>query len=404
MKIDTMKTIDHRVGLVICVLLDVVGRAFRLFRGRTKDVGEVSHILVTKYFGMGSILLAAPMMEALRRRFPEAKITLFTFERNRAFGQLLTCVDEVLSIRTQNLGVFLKDLLLRLWQFRRRGFDLAVDLEFFSKFATIVTYLSGARARVGFQLRSLWRGDLLTHPVYMNQHRHISRDFLAMAEAAGAELDDPAVCSVAPSPACIAISPQAEARVAPLVPQEDGHPIVALNPNSSELSLERRWPADRFVELAKRLHAARPQIRLFLIGAEEDRSYVDPIAEQCANEVTNLAGALTVEELFPFLKRCDLFITNDSGPLHMAALMGTPTLSFFGPETPEFYGPQGDRERAAVFYKHLYCSPCLSAQNVKTPVCQGNNLCLQAIEVDEVLERALAMLDRAREADHDDES
>lgn len=404
MKIDTMKTIDHRVGLVICVLLDVVERALRLVRGRTRNVGEVSRILVTKYFGMGSILLATPMMEALRSRFPGAKITLFTFECNRHFGQLLTCVDEVRSIRTRHLGVFLRDLLARLWQFRRRRFDLAVDLEFFSKFSTIVTYLSGARVRVGFQLRSLWRGDLLTHPVYMNQHRHISRDFLAMAEAAGVELDDPKVCAVAPSPGCVAVSEAAQRRVDERVPTQEGRRIVALNPNASELSLERRWPPERFVELVERLRAARPNLRLFLIGGEQDRPYVSRIAEQCGDAVTNLAGELSVEELFPFFGRCDLFITSDSGPLHMAALMGTPTVSFFGPETPEFYGPQADRAATAVLYKHLYCSPCLSAQNVKTPVCQGNNVCLQAIGVDEVLEQALAMLDRGREADHVDES
>ena len=93
MKIDTMKAIDHRVGLVICVLLDVIERVLRLVRGRTRKIGEVSNILVTKYFGMGSILLATPMMEALRRQFPKAKITLFTFERNRPLGELLGGCD-----------------------------------------------------------------------------------------------------------------------------------------------------------------------------------------------------------------------------------------------------------------------------------------------------------------------
>jgi len=402
MKIDTMKAIDHRVGLVICVVLDAVERVLRLLRGRTPEVGDVSSILVTKYFGMGSILLATPMMEALRKRFPQAKITLFTFERNRPLGELLTCVDEVLSLRTDSLRTFLSDLLARLWHFRRRRFDLAVDLEFFSKFATIVTYLSGARARVGFQLRSLWRGDLLTHPVYMNQHRHITRDFMAMAEAAGVAMDEPAVCSIKPSSAAIAVSPEAEARIAALV-QGKPRPIVALNPNASELSFERRWPPERFVELAKRLTAHRPPVRLFVVGSEQDRPYVDDIVSQCDGGVTSLAGDLSVEELFPFFRTCDLVVTNDSGPLHMATIVGTPTVSFFGPETPEFYGPLGASERAMVFYKHLYCSPCLSAQNVKTPVCGGNNQCLQAIGVDEVFDAALAQLDLAKEADDADE-
>ena len=399
MKIDTMKAIDHRVGLVICVALDVMERVLRLVRGRTREIGDVSNILVTKYFGMGSILLATPMMEALRRQFPDAKITLFTFERNRPLGELLTCVDEVLSLRTTGFGAFLRDLLVRLWQFRRRKFDLAVDLEFFSKFATIVTYLSGARARIGFQLRSLWRGDLLTHPVYMNQHRHITRDFMAMAEAAGARMGEPTVCTVTPSSAAVAISEEAETRVAELV-QDNPRPIVALNPNASELSFERRWPPERFVELAKRLLVQEPQIRLFAVGSEQDRPYVGDIVSQCDGGMTNLAGQLSVEELFSFFRRCDLVVTNDSGPLHMATVMGTPTVSFFGPETPEFYGPLGASGRATVFYKHLYCSPCLSAQNVKTPVCGGNNQCLQAIGGDEVFEAVLAQL-RLGEEDGD---
>lgn len=400
MKIDTMKFVDHRVGLVICLLLDAWNRLTRWLHRRSRDVGDVSEILVTKYFGMGSILLATPMMTELRRRFPTARITLFTFERNRELGRILTCVDEVVSVRTDSFCSFARDLFARLWQFRRKRFDVAFDLEFFSKFSTIVTYLSGARLRVGFQLRSLWRGDLLTHPVYMNQHRHITRDFLAMAEAVGVELPDPAVLSAAPSPDCVCISPEAEARAAKIVSEGGDGPVVALNPNASELSYERRWPAERFVQLTKRLREAIPTARVFLIGGEGDRAYVEPLSRQCGPDVTSLAGQLSVEELLPFLARCDLFITNDSGPLHMAAMMGTPTLSFFGPETPEFYGPLGGESRTAVFYKYLYCSPCLSAYNVKTPVCQGDNRCLHRIGVDEVAARALSMLGAGDESAH----
>ena len=400
MKIDTMKLIDHRVGVVICVFLDAIHRVARLFRGRPKEIGEAKQILVTKYFGMGSTLLATPMMQALRERFPEANITLFTFESNAAFGRLLTCVDDVVPLRTRHFGVFLKDLASALWQFRRRHFDVAIDLEFFSKFSTIVTYLSGARLRVGFQLRSIWRGDLLTHPVYMNQHRHITRAYLAMAQAIGAPVADPRGMRLAPPPDAVRISPDAEARVDARVDLDGSGPVVALNPNASELSLERRWPAERFVELVRRLRDAAPNARVYMIGGPDDRSYVESMVAQCGDRVGNLAGELGIEELFPFLRRCDLFITNDSGPLHMACLMETPTVSFFGPETPAFYGPVGEDGRTKVFYKCLYCSPCLSAYNVKTSECQGDNRCLQAITVDEVFDASITMLNRRGEANH----
>ncbi len=392
MKIDTMKAIDHRLGLVICLFLDAVHRAARLVKGRRREVGEVRRILVTKYFGMGSILLATPMLAALRRRFPDASITLLTFENNREFGGLLTCVDDVLCLRTAGLGVFLRDVLAALWTCRRRRIDVAVDLEFFSKFSTIVTYLSGARVRVGFQLRSLWRGDLLTHPVYMNQHRHITRAYFAMAEALGARLPDPTVSALEPPRDAVRVSDAARERVRRRLAEFGDGPFIAVNPNASELSFERRWPAKRFAALVGWLRAARPAARFLFIGDPNERDYTQRIVDQC-DAAENLAGELSVEELFALLERCDLLITNDSGPLHMACLVGAATVSFFGPETPAFYGPAAPADRAVVLYKNFYCSPCLSAYNVKTSECRGDNRCMQAIDVEEAFDAALRLLD-----------
>jgi len=79
-----------------------------------------------------------------------------------------------------------------------------------------------------------------------------------------------------------------------------------------------------------------------------------------------------------------LFVTNDSGPLHIAAALGLPTLSLFGPETPVLYGPKGGNP--LIFYKGLYCSPCLSVFNAKTAPCSGQNICMQSISAGKVLE------------------
>jgi ADP-heptose:LPS heptosyltransferase len=81
------------------------------------------------------------------------------------------------------------------------------------------------------------------------------------------------------------------------------------------------------------------------------------------------------------LEQVDLVITNDSGPLHLAVMMGTPTISFFGPESPVQYGPRG--EKHTVMYKGYYCSPCLHVYNEKNSSCE-DNICLKDISVDEV--------------------
>ena len=101
-------------------------------------------------------------------------------------------------------------------------------------------------------------------------------------------------------------------------------------------------------------------------------------------QVVNLAGRTSLGELIGVFKRLALFVTNDSGPLHIAAALGVPTVSFFGPETPVLYGPKG--RDSLIFYKGIYCSPCLSVFNAKTAPCKGQNICMQSICSDEVLE------------------
>jgi ADP-heptose:LPS heptosyltransferase len=125
---------------------------------------------------------------------------------------------------------------------------------------------------------------------------------------------------------------------------------------------------------------------LLFVGGAGDFSYVnDVIAPFAGNDrVIALAGKTSLGELLGVMTHCDLFITNDSGPLHLAASLGIPTVSFFGPETPVLYGPRGGD--ALIFHEELYCSPCLNVFNVKTAPCAGENSCLQAISVDAVFD------------------
>ena len=96
----------------------------------------------------------------------------------------------------------------------------------------------------------------------------------------------------------------------------------------------------------------------------------------------NVAGKFSLEELCGLLTKSELLITNDSGPLHIAEALAVPTISFFGPETPLLYGPTGDTH--VVFYKGIYCSPCLNVHNQKKAPCNGNNVCMQLISPDDV--------------------
>jgi len=394
MKIATMKRIDHRFGLIICLGLDFFERAIKLIRGIKRDSVKIlnpKNILITKYFGLGSLLFATPMIRAIRQKFPRSRITLLTFSGNRPLLDLFEDIDDVFELRTENFFIFSKDLFRVLCQIWREKIDIVFDLEFFSKFSTMVAYLSGARVRVGYYMRHMWRGELLTHQVYYNCYKHISEVFLALARSVGADTDN---LNIAPLHLDNQKKKNSWLKLIGYGIKESDR-LVSVNVNASELCLERKWPAEDFITLVTLLATKYTDIKFIFIGSRIEKGYVDNIFNQlspkCRN-VINLTGQSRLEDLIVLLGNSLLFIGNDSGPLHLAEALNTPTVSFFGPETPSLYGPRG-REHI-VFYKGLYCSPCLNIYNVKTAMCGGNNKCMQAITVEEVVDAVCRQLDK----------
>lgn len=382
MKVSRMRHIDCFLGGAICLMLDLVERLRRLFP-RTRLRLEPRTVVVTKYLGMGSILLATPALKAIKASYPECRIILMTFSANALFAKRLGFFDEVLVIRTSSLALFALDTVRNLVVIRRLRSDYLLDLEFFARFSTIVAYLSGTACRVGYYMPQIWRGHLLDIPVHFNPYRHVCEIFAAQVEAIGISVGDPAV-------AIPNIEPAALERVNKILDHGDvgdGIALVAVNVNASELSLERRWPKEHFVSLMEAL-ARHSGVRMVLVGSPDERDYVEAVytalSPVARSSCLNLAGRQTLDEMMALLSRCDACISNDSGPLHIAAALGIRTVSFFGPESPLLYGPRGNGH--TVFYAGIYCSPCLSVYNAKQAMCSGNNVCMRAITPEQVID------------------
>jgi ADP-heptose:LPS heptosyltransferase len=232
----------------------------------------------------------------------------------------------------------------------------------------------------------------LSHPVTLDHSAHVKDLFLSqlhqfpVASEYGAGANEPSVLALQ-STISDRTSVQRKLHLLP-----NGFSIVTININAGATSLERRWNPDRFMEVAQTLLAERKSIRFFLTGNAQERSYVEavlqrhPSLQPCA---FNCAGLLTVGELVALLEQSSLFLTNDSGPMHLAASTGTPTIALFGPESPQFYGPIGN---ARVIYKALHCSPCLNAYNAKMFVCPYDAQCMKEITTSEVLASARSLL------------
>lgn len=380
---------DRLLGIATLTLL----QPFRLLQLLSRPREPVRKVLLVKFWGMGSLQLLTPAVRVLRTRYPDAELTLLTLDQNRAFAQGLGIYDRVLDLKVSDAGWFgLASRILRLfWGLRRERFDVVYDLEFFTKFSAVVTAISGSPVSYGFSSPQVWRGRFHSHTVPFNRYWHVARNFRSLV--GGENGEDVSADHLS----AFQVQPEHQEEVDRVLPEaiaRSGRPLIALNPNAGALSLERRWPRSYFAELSRRLIRERDAC-LVLIGTRDELQWTADLQAMVGtvpeDRLINLAGKLSMGGLHALLTRVSGFVTNDSGPMHVAAALGVPTVGLFGPETPVIYRPLGRRARA--LYNPPPCSPCINVHNNKFAVChRGRPDCLIGITVDEVFEELDALL------------
>ncbi|MDD2365630.1 MAG: glycosyltransferase family 9 protein [Desulfuromonadaceae bacterium] len=387
MKLSLMRYIDETVGTFLTRLLRFGIILKRLVVPVPAEVDrlEVRTVICQKYFGLGSILHAVPLVKALRYHYPNASIIFMTLPSNREVVELCRIADEVRTIDTSSPLIFLRELTSTLLYLLRKRVDISIDLEFFSKFSLFVSVLCGARRRVGLYMKKIRPGGVLTDKVFFNNYRHISEIYFAYAETVGIARRPEFFDSLLPHMDAGVLE-----RVMAKLSIPDNTRLIVVNVNVGTLSLSRRWPAEHFVRLIQRLVDSYPEYCYLLVGMESEFRYVENIAGRIGhnNNLINCAGMTTVPELFALIESAFLFISCDSGPLHIASLYRKNLVGFYGPETPIVYGPTNSN--SLVFYsgKH-YCSPCLSVYDSKKclygELCPDND-CLRSIDPDAVFQ------------------
>jgi ADP-heptose:LPS heptosyltransferase len=275
-------------------------------------------------------------------------------------------------------------------------------MEFLTRFSAMLTFLSGAKSRVGFHTffgDGPYRGDLMTHRLLYNPHIHTSQMFEAMVEAL---THDPAMlptfnfkppenqsfATFTPSPGEVT---DVEALLERENPRIGSAPVILLNPNASDLLPLRRWPPLRYVELARRLLERYPDLFIGFTGGPAEAAPITALANEVRSDrVVSLAGKTTLRQVLVLYTRSSILVTNDSGPAHFASMTPIRVVTLFGPETPELFGARS--ANAEFLYAGIACSPCVNVYNNRQSVCR-NNLCMQAITVDDVFDKVTRIYD-----------
>jgi ADP-heptose:LPS heptosyltransferase len=172
--------------------------------------------------------------------------------------------------------------------------------------------------------------------------------------------------------------------------------VILLNPNASDLLPLRKWPTERYVDLARRLLERFPEVCVVMTGAPDEADAIQKIALEVGSQrCISLAGKTTLPQLLVLYTLSELLITNDSGPAHFASMTPITVITLFGPETPFLF--RALTPRAIPIWMQIPCSPCVNAYNNRQSPCR-NNICMKTITVDHVLEIAIkAYLERQQE-------
>lgn len=389
-KIDILKFVDHWFGIQICSLLSLLERITHPMNSLKLQVVFTTppkSIVIVKFFGLGSILLSSNLVRSIKEKYPTAKIIFLTFKENTKLLELLGLVDEIRVVDTRSPWSLFCSIFSNLFYFSFHKSDVTIDLEFFSKFSTMMTYFTGARWRVGFYMNQFWRVPIINIPVYFNYAKHILEIYCLCAKAIGVDME-PAL------PVPIAVSQEVRQRVEDFwlrknISKKDI--LLGVNVNASDLAHCRRWPLQKFADVINTLLINRREFKIILTGTLNEKEYVARtfsfLNDSIRTRVIDASGILTLEQFIVALERFDAFLTNDSGPFHLAQVQRVPMVSIWGAGSPGLYGHYGKPTAIQrVIYKRWPCSPCLYIYRTSAGFfCNETAPCLDGISSQEVV-------------------
>jgi ADP-heptose:LPS heptosyltransferase len=402
MKPDTIRRLDLFVGKPLCAVLTAMESLRRLFRPRA-PYAPPRRIVFIKLIEMGSSVLASGAFEEAIRMVGRDNVFILLFASNRPILDILPHFPpaNILTLRDTSLPAFAADLLGALRRIRREKIDGAVDLEGLTRSSAIITWLTGAAHRSGyrnFTAEGPYRGRLFTHELTYTFHHHVSRSFLALTRALAVApgqlpmLKEPVqpiqLPVFQPTPA---ERESVRARIRALAGRDPAGPLVLLNPNCSDLLPLRRWPDESFIELARNVLAEWPEALVLLTGAPSEQAGAEALAARIdrPGRCLSLAGRTTLREVFALYTLAQVLVTNDSGPGHFASLTPIGEVVLFGPETPQLYGPLGERKIALS--AGLACSPCVNMLNHRFSPCRDPQ-CMKRITPATVMAHVRALI------------
>jgi len=341
---------------------------------------QARNILIRGTNWIGDAVMTLPAVGAIRNAFPEAKISVLAKPWVAEIYRLSPAVDEIVIFQSPGAhsGILGKIRLAK--QLRRMKFDMAILLQNAIE-AAIITLMAGIPIRAGYN--SDGRGFLLTHSVRRSKaiRKVHQRDYyLEMVKSLGCHPEEINIfLKSGRDYEELAVKQLDELGI------DSKEVLVGIAPGAT-YGPAKRWFPERFAAVSDRIidnHFAR----VIIFGSSEDRETAEEVQKHAKNRLINLAGKTNLKQTVALMGLCRLFISNDSGLMHVAGALNISTVALFGSTNPVTTSPAG--ENSVVVYKNVSCSPCLQQR------CPTDFRCMDAITVDDVYNMATWLLNGA---------
>jgi len=359
-------------------------------RTSTGAAAPPRRILLLRLERVGDLVMVLDAIAMVRGLAPEAAIDLVVGSWNRSLAGLIPDVQvETLDVpwmAREGAGLPWTQLVQRARAWRRNDYDLAINFEPDIR-SNLLMAVSGARRRAGFV--SGGGGAVLTDAIAPDPHAHIAENAKGLVAHAFAQVAPPVTQRDFSSR--LHIPEDARRRAAELVATpKHGAPLVGIQPAAGRRIKE--WDPVRFAEVGAALARSRGA-SVVLIGSTADKPVVDAVRAAWPRDVpvVELPADIDLVSLAAVLERLTLFITGDTGPMHLAAAVDTPVLAIFGPSLPTRYAPLSARSR--IVRIDISCSPCNLMRQPPTRCLDRVPDCLAGISSEVVLRAAMEMLD-----------
>ena len=347
------------------------------------------HVLVVLIAGIGDLVLASPALRALKKGHPKATLHLLTSGEAAELAAHYSYLDKVWPFPLRKLRqdkTAYVEIISLLWRMNHFQFDRAVNF-----------YHVDSRAgalKMGAIFLFIRAKEKIGHDRYGFGHfldTKVSSEFFARHHITDAMTELAAIAGGRTDKGGIEVFWENESKRRfrylfnnPAVPQgqQDQPLFVGINPGGDRTN--RRWVTERYAAVGDKI-AATLNARILIFGGPGEEHIAGRIQDKMTSEVVNLAGKLSINDLAYVISRLDLLITNDSGPMHIAAATRTPVVAIFGPEDPVLMKPYTSEDLYRVMSKPLPCRPCQQDHCARP-------LCLDAISPEEVFNSCMELL------------